>query len=140
MGIIAKDDKCSGCRTCQVVCALENFGEVNPSKAALGIEGRFPAPGKYNVRSCDQCGDCFDVCPAGAIYKKEEAEYEVYLIEEERCVGCLMCVMGCSKAALFRHKELETPIKCTSCGECVDFCSREALAEEEEIDQRGGYN
>jgi Fe-S-cluster-containing dehydrogenase component len=136
MGITVKEDRCAGCRTCQVVCSLENFNEVNPSKAALGIEGQFPEPGGYSIRSCDQCGDCAEICPSEAIYLEDEG----YRIDDEKCVACLMCMMVCSSAALFRHKELQAPIKCTFCGECIELCSRDALFDEDELEQEGGYN
>ena len=49
MELKAIHENCSGCGVCRVVCALENFREVNPAKAALRIEGRFPAPGDCNA-------------------------------------------------------------------------------------------
>ena len=123
MEIVFDPDKCSGCRTCQVVCAMENFNEVNPSKAALNIEGKFPKPGKYSIQMCDQCGSCAEVCMAEAIYKEDDS----YRIDEERCINCLMCVMACPNGALFEHKDLDHPIKCNFCGECIEFCPRGAL-------------
>ena len=58
---------CSGCSTCRLVCAIENFMEVNSAKSLLNIEGRFPAPGDYHIHICDQCGACAEVCPVEAI-------------------------------------------------------------------------
>ena len=123
MELKAIHENCSGCGICLMVCALENFREVNPSKAALRIEGRFPAPGDYRIHLCDQCGQCAEACPVEAIH----LENGVYLINEEECTGCMICVEECPNGVLFEHKSMEMPIKCTLCGECVDACPRDAL-------------
>jgi Fe-S-cluster-containing dehydrogenase component len=49
--LIAIHENCSGCGTCRLACAIENFQEVNPSKSLLRIEARFPAPGDYRNTS-----------------------------------------------------------------------------------------
>ncbi len=117
--------ECTGCRVCELVCALRNFDENNPAKAALRVRGQFPAPGHYSLRLCNQCGECATYCPIGAIYQREDG---VYLIDETACNGCLGCVGACPDEALFWHESLEAPIKCTSCGECVTFCPKQVLA------------
>ena len=62
-----KPEECSGCRTCELICALHTYQENNPANAALRVRGLFPAPGHYELRTCDQCGDCAKACPTGAI-------------------------------------------------------------------------
>jgi ferredoxin len=123
MELRAIHENCSGCGVCRVVCALENFREVNPAKAALRIEGRFPAPGDYRIHLCDQCGVCADVCPVEAIELKNNA----FIIDPEECTGCMQCVENCPHDVLFKHKQMSVPIKCTLCGECAEICPREAL-------------
>lgn len=118
------ESKCSGCRTCQLICALKNFQQNNPSKAALRIEGQFPAPGKYVVHLCNQCGACAEVCPVDAI----SLENGAYLIHDEICIGCMNCVEACPKGVMMKHKDLEAPFKCINCGECVEICPRDAIA------------
>jgi Pyruvate/2-oxoacid:ferredoxin oxidoreductase delta subunit len=58
---------CSGCGVCRQVCTLENFRELNPAKSLLTIIGRFPSPGDYRIRVCNQCGICAEACPEDAI-------------------------------------------------------------------------
>ena len=96
------------------------------SKAALAIKARFPAPGDFRVRLCDQCGACAEVCPTEAIIESEGR----FLIEEELCTGCLECVSACPHGVMFTHSGMEEPIKCTLCGACAVICPREALVME----------
>jgi len=121
-----KEELCSGCRTCQLVCSLHNLGENNPKKAALAVRGLFPAPGRYQLVTCDQCGECAEVCPVEAI-KEQNGNY---IIDAELCTGCLACVEACPRGAMFTHPDREAPIKCTGCGECVKYCPRGALLAE----------
>lgn len=123
MEMTVKSNRCSGCKTCQVVCSLVNFDEVNPSKAAIDIEGQFPEPGQFKVRLCDQCGDCEEVCPTDAIYFEDG----VYKIDKDECISCMKCVEVCPRDVIFEHPDEEVPIKCTLCGECVEICPRDAL-------------
>jgi len=121
-------EKCSGCSTCRLACAIENFQEVNPAKAGLRIKGRFPAPGDYRIHLCDQCGVCAEVCPVEAIHLENGA----YIIDADECTGCMTCVEECPHDVLFEHKSMEVPIKCTLCGECARTCPRNAIVLVEE--------
>jgi Fe-S-cluster-containing hydrogenase component 2 len=114
---------CSGCSACKLVCALANFQEVNPAKAALAIVSHFPAPGTYEIRFCDQCGNCADVCPVEAI---EETE-GTFHINQDICTGCHLCVEACPHGVIILHPDSDVPIKCTACGECAAVCPREAI-------------
>ena len=123
MMLKAIHENCSGCGVCRLVCAVENFKEVNPAKAALRIEGRFPAPGDYRIHLCDQCGVCAEVCPVEAI----KLEKGAYIIEADECTGCMICVEECPHDVIFEHKSMQVPIICTLCGECARICPRDAI-------------
>lgn len=119
-------ERCSGCRVCEVVCALENLGVINPKKAALHVSGHFPEPARYSMALCDQCGDCAAVCPTDAIVRNEDG---VYLINGDDCIGCNICVEECGPGAM-RQRNDDTgnvPIKCNLCGKCLEFCPTGAL-------------
>lgn len=122
--IIGRDEsRCSGCKTCQLMCALHHFKENNPKKAAIGITGEFPAPGKYRISLCTQCGNCIPVCPTEAIYKEGDA----IKIDPEKCTYCLQCVDECPFGAIFVHREFKVPFICDLCGKCVEICPTKAL-------------
>jgi ferredoxin len=122
--LIGRDEtRCTGCKTCQLACALYHFKENNPKKSAIGIRGEFPAPGRYRISLCTQCEKCIDVCPEGAISKVDGA----IKIDRERCTYCLICVDACPFGAIFTHREFDVPFICDVCGECVNICPTKAL-------------
>lgn len=134
MKLAVREEVCSGCRVCQMVCSLANFGENTTKRAAIGIVARFPDPGSYEIKFCDQCGDCAQACPTGAI----ELVGGFYRINEEECNSCLACVDACPRGVMNAHPSSPVPFKCNLCGECVAFCPREAVydAEAKELFRR----
>ena len=123
MQLKAYHERCSGCSTCRLACAIENFNEVNPSRSLLRIEARFPGPGDYRIHLCDQCGVCADNCPEDAIGLKDG----VYIVDPDTCTGCLTCVEVCPRDVMFEQKHSEVPVKCVLCGECALTCPRKAI-------------
>jgi len=91
--------------------------------ALLKIQGCFPAPGTYRIHVCDQCGQCAQVCPAEAI----SIENGIYIIDENECTACMICVAECPHGVLMAHPRLEMPAKCNLCAQCVSLCPRQAL-------------
>jgi len=116
--------KCTGCRVCLTVCSLYHFKEVNPKKAALAVDAKFPKPGHYEVRVCNQCGTCASVCPVEAISEKDG----VYIIDADKCTGCGECVKACPTQVMFLHEDSPVPIKCDLCKECIPLCGTKVLS------------
>ncbi|MEW6048382.1 MAG: 4Fe-4S binding protein, partial [Bacillota bacterium] len=76
--------KCSGCRLCELMCALSKHSDNNCKKAALRVRSLLPREASYQVLVCDQCGECAVVCPMGAIQESGG----IYRIDSQACTGC----------------------------------------------------
>jgi anaerobic carbon-monoxide dehydrogenase iron sulfur subunit len=116
-------ETCSGCRTCELVCSLQNLKIINPSKAMLRVTAQFPEPGRYDVHICDQCGECADACPTGAIHLVKGT----WRIDMKKCDGCLACVPACPNDVV-KVDDDGMPYKCINCRQCVEVCPRDALS------------
>lgn len=75
---LGKDEtKCSGCKICQLVCALHNKKVCNPKESFIEIKGNFPEPGGYEIKwlkGCTLCGQCLEICPTRAIFAGTTAD------------------------------------------------------------------
>lgn len=133
--------KCTGCKSCEVACAVEKSESKNlfeaifekpipkaRTKVILVDFFNFPA-------RCQHCEEapCLNVCPTSAIGKSPEG---YILLEEKRCIGCLMCVIACPFGHPRYEREYKSILKCDLCIErvregklpaCVEACPTEAL-------------
>ena len=116
---------CTGCRLCLQICAIEHYEDINPRKAALRIEALFPQPGVYKPRVCSQCGKCAEVCPEGAIYRRDDG---AYIVIKEKCTNCGVCIPVCRPGVIFQHGDLDHVVICDNCFKCVELCNTGALS------------
>lgn len=117
-------DKCTGCRLCLQICGLDHFKEINPKKAAMRVEAKFPDPGKYRPYVCTQCGKCAEVCPLGAITRNEIG---AYIVDVEKCDNCGTCVPVCPFGVVFQHPDVDHVIICDFCMMCTEMCNTGAI-------------
>ena len=123
-------ERCSGCRLCEVVCALHHFGMNNPKKAAIRVISLYPHPVIRMPVVCRQCAQpkCRENCPTDAI----SVENGVVQIDADLCVSCQQCVISCPFGAIFVHDDIAVPFKCDLCGgrpQCVLQCPKGALCQ-----------
>jgi carbon-monoxide dehydrogenase iron sulfur subunit len=165
--IVANEQFCLGCRLCEVHClvAHSNVGRTPGSSVARRIikayKGALPRPEPrvlveeqghvsfaVQCRHCEEA-PCLDACISGAMHRTED---NTVLCDEDRCVGCWMCVMVCPYGVIRRRTEQppaddeegtvegaarKIASKCDLCaGEetpaCVLNCPNEALTLSEE--------
>lgn len=121
--LVAKHELCTGCGTCQTVCAKAYYKEEDPQKSAIFVT-KVQEDGFF-VAVCDQCGVCMDMCSPMALSK---AKNGVIRLDKKKCVGCLICVGECVRDYMRYHDDLPTPFKCVACGLCAKQCPSGALA------------
>mgnify|MGYP006286448545 FL=1 len=144
--------KCMGCHTCELACAMAHGSTDDLS--ALIRSGEKPGyrifVESYQSTSipvpCNHCEEaaCILACPTGACHR--ESEGAPVLVDNDKCIGCRMCVQACPFGMISVHPLGSGVVKCDLCilrlaqGEdpaCVSSCPTKALsfAEEEEVNR-----
>ncbi len=116
-----KEDECWGCRACEIACKLHNhlkgtgvltIYEDGPKAVNSGLTTVFRA------KVCRHCEvpPC-EVCPENAIYRRDDG---IVILDEERCVGCGLCVEACPYDAIFIDQGGVKAKKCNMCYDRID--------------------
>lgn len=122
-------EKCTGCRLCEMVCAVKHDGASNPARSRIRVM-KWESEGLYIPMSCQQCQDapCLHGCPVGAISRNDdlnrvEVNYDI-------CIGCRTCVSVCPFGAMNFNVIDRKVAKCDLCDgdpQCVRFCDMKAV-------------
>jgi len=142
-------EKCLGCKSCELACAISHSVSKELEKMIKEKDKSLPrikitfSKDKNYPMSCRHCKDpkCVEACMAAAISKDEKTGQILY--DEDKCVGCWMCVMVCPYGAIRPNKKVKIPVRCDLCTDidepqCVKACPVKAVlwVEEEELEQR----
>ena len=140
--VIVRVERCLGCRSCELACGVAHSLTKNLSKAIENNEhpGYRISIESYGSRSvpvhCSHCEEaaCLLACPTGAISRGGQG-YPV-LVDDQRCIGCKMCVQACPFGVINVKPSGEGILKCDLCVErlakgqepaCVAACPTHAL-------------
>ncbi len=136
--IFIRIDRCVGCHTCEIACAVEHSAgkqllaaisePVKPRKR-LYVEAAQNLAVPVLCRHCESA-PCVAACPTGATYRDERSQ--LVLQDHRKCIGCLLCVQACPFGMMGRRAESRVTVKCDRCPErerpaCVDACPTHAL-------------
>lgn len=117
--LLVDTQKCSGCTSCMLACALVHHGETSMSLARLQINqdsfGKYPTD--IAIAQCRQCPypSCLEACPTGALHA--DAKTGVRTVDASKCIGCERCVNACPftpSRALWNFQEKHAQ-KCDLC-------------------------
>jgi carbon-monoxide dehydrogenase iron sulfur subunit len=140
MRIRIHEEFCIGCRLCEIMCVVKHsrsgkilkaFREEHPRPLPrVRVEEEGYTSFALQCRHCEEA-PCIENCMTGAMHREEGA----VLCDEEKCVGCLMCVMSCPFGAIRPGSGRKVVSKCDLCGGkgipfCVEYCPNEALTYE----------
>lgn len=140
--IVTIVERCTACKACEMACAVEH----SASKSLFGAIFEQPLPEQrvrvmpsvgfsYPVR-CMHCEDapCIIACPTGAMQRQPVTD-SVFL-DDNRCIGCWMCVIVCPFGAVTANRSYAKALKCDRCPDrvtvgrdpaCVEACPTRAL-------------
>ncbi len=137
--IFVKTQICTGCRSCQLACAIEHSETKNLFAALLESPGpksrvhvEWLDSGDKVPVLCRHCEDapCVNACIAGAITR---ADSGAVITEKDKCIGCWTCVMVCPYGVIGREKPTGKAYRCDRCPDldtpaCVSACPTAALS------------
>ncbi|MEW6244795.1 MAG: 4Fe-4S dicluster domain-containing protein [Bacillota bacterium] len=131
-------DKCLGCRSCELSCAVAHsasrnlfdaLAEAVPPRARVAVE----RSGETNFPiQCRHCSDpqCVKACMTGAL--TQDPRQGLVVQDTLKCVGCWMCVMVCPFGAIVQDNSRRVALKCDRCPNrtepaCVEACPTKAI-------------
>lgn len=101
--IVADPNRCIGCRTCEIACALAHSPEDALRTGSLdqNFNPRLKVVKTRTISvpiQCRQCEDapCANVCPSKGIVNKDNT----IQIDADACIGCKNCIIACPFGAI----------------------------------------
>jgi carbon-monoxide dehydrogenase iron sulfur subunit len=127
--LVVNYERCTGCRLCELVCAVKHDGVSNPTRSRIKVI-KWETEGLYIPMSCQQCQDapCMNVCPVKAISRDESLAR--VMVDYDKCIGCRSCVAVCPFGAMSFNVIDKKVFKCDLCDgdpQCVRFCDIKAV-------------
>lgn len=93
--------KCDGCKKCTEACQAMHYTESEREwiKVFTMKDAQATAP-YFFPKPCFHCDNppCTKVCPVNATFKRQDG---IVLIDNERCIGCRMCMAACPYSTRF---------------------------------------
>lgn len=136
--IFVTPEKCTGCRSCEIGCAVQHSKDKTlfsavlqspPPMKRLFVEANETTKMPILCRHCEEA-PCLNACISGCLYRDEKGYVRR---RKERCIGCWTCMMACPFGVITRDRDKHIAVKCDRCHKldmpaCVNSCPTGALA------------
>jgi len=129
--IAADLKKCTGCGTCELVCAIKRENQYNSRCSRIKILRMFRLVNlAMTCRLCDNA-PCVIACPQKCLVQSEKTG--TIIVDENKCDCCGLCMEVCPHGAISLHPKEETVLICDLCKDegqpqCIEWCPEEALS------------
>ena len=129
MRISIAPEKCTGCKSCELICSMTKNRVFNSIKSRIKII-ELDYLGFSNPVVCIQCEEprCIGACPTNSLSK---GDLGIIHLDLETCSGCGLCVEACVIGAIRLDVERKVPLICDLCGgepACVKWCPTGCLS------------
>jgi carbon-monoxide dehydrogenase iron sulfur subunit len=140
--IICRIERCMACHSCEIACAVahsqsQELGVAIQEETKPRSRVKVEAAGEHGLPlQCRHCENapCIMVCPTEAIHR--EGDRGPVLINDERCIGCKLCMTVCPFGVIDLAPGGKAVVKCDLCAKraaeglepaCVAACLTKAL-------------
>lgn len=123
--IVVRVDRCLGCKSCEMACAVEHseskdlykaIHEAPRPRARVSVQqgAGFAVP-----LQCRHCEDapCIEICPTNALNRADKDS--PVIIDHDLCIGCKWCILACPFGVIYLDEENRIIAKCDQCFERV---------------------
>jgi len=132
-------DRCMGCKTCELYCAVERGSngktllaavqEIPVPQSRVRVEGNNQIPLPLQCRHCLKA-PCVEACLTGALTR--DLQSNLVVVQEDRCIACWTCTIFCPYGVIYSWPERKMALKCDRCAYmenpvCVEVCPCKAL-------------
>ena len=134
--VVWKEDLCTACGTCELMCSVFHYGIASPTKSRVEITYN-PFQDTVKGHLCRQCKSpkCYSSCPLADEALCIDQSSGVTYINEDACTGCLSCIEACpfDPSEIKFDDEKNVALKCDLCRGraggpiCVEYCAYGAL-------------
>ena len=136
--LLMKPEKCTGCRSCEIICSFNRGKSFNPKNSAVSVMSYEEAMVSVPVM-CLQCEQaaCISACPVGAMYRDKDGTVKN---NSAKCIVCKLCVGACPLGNVTFSAAEKKIVKCELCGGdplCAKYCPSGCLVYSDEADLLG---
>jgi len=116
-------ENCSGCRRCEIACAVSHEGKTWPEASRVRVF--MSVPGVEIPHLCFQCEDypCVHACPTEAL--SVNSRTGAVIVDNSKCTACGNCIDACPGTVPHMHPQEEHIVICDLCDgkpQCAEAC------------------